>query len=837
MSILDAALNWRAAGYSVIPIRADGTKKPLFEWKRFQTERASRANLQLWLANPALGIAIVCGQVSGNLEMLELEGRYVADVPRLNRFYRQLSERGVSDLWDEICAGLTVESPSGGIHVFYRISDEPVPGNTKIVRRPAIEEELAKDPHDKVKVLIETRGEGGFVVAAPSGGTVHATGKEWRILHGDPATVVTITGAQRDKLINALTALDEMPVRPPAPAPQPPLLQQSDRGALRVGDDYNQRATWDGILSPHGWQVSHSIGTETFWTRPGKKVRDGHSASTGYVAGQDRLFVWSSSTEFDPETPYNKFAAYALLNHNQDFAAATRDLGRQGYGEALVPRPKPTYNWEAGGDWVPQATEAPEAPRPVQRPARRESFTDVGTANRFVRENADRYLWLKDAKGDGKWLAYNGFLWESEDTGCVVADAIEDLIDRMDDEAQQLLTDPDKADIGKALERYVRGARMNSGRKGLLATVAAKLAITSKQMNPHPHLVGLRNGVLDVKLGKVVASDPKYLITRSIAASYDPAAVAPRTEKFLSEVLPDNNFRDYVQRGIGYTLTGEQNQRAFFILHGDPGTGKSQFLELFNHMFGGYATAVADGAFRKKAGNSSGPSAELHALRHSRYAFTSESDEDVVFDADVVKRICGGDTMSTRTLYEGELQNWRAECVVWMATNHFPRFPADEAAVWDRVKAIPFDEKFPQGTGRIVSIADELYADEASGILNLMIAWLQNYRDQGLSEPGVVQEAVQTRQDDGNPVKAFWEELVGCGEMVADEDADTPFAYVYQHYVSWYTDSWGQRPMGSRRFGNLLRLCVGYQQLTKRNGQTHVPGWKKMNLRGFRGTF
>jgi P4 family phage/plasmid primase-like protien len=837
MSILDAALQWRANGYSIIPIRADGTKKPVFEWKRFQQEIASEPNLRLWLRDPALGIAIVCGKVSGNLEMLELEGRLVNDHVRLRAMYEALNRHDLDPVFDLLMDGLSAESPSGGTHFFYRIADADVPGNTKVARRPSNADELAANPDQKIQVLIETRGEGGFVVAAPSGGQVHPTGKEWRLLNGTPATIPTITWEQRCKLLDVLTAtLDEMPQRAPAPVPLPAVLQNSDRGALRVGDDYNQRANWADILEPHGWQYSHQVGNETFWSRPGKEVRAGHSASTGYVAGQDRLFVWSSSTPFDPETPYNKFAAYALLNHNQDFAAATRDLGRQGYGDALATRPKAaTSTWEAGGDWAPQPV---KPPAPVaSRPARRESFTDVGTANRFIREHADQFLYLKGAKGDGKWLWYNGFTWTPDETGCQVADAIEILIDTMSDEADRFLADPDQAAVGKALDRYVHGARMNSGRKGLLATIAAKLTISPQQMNPHKHLIGLRNGVLDVRTGTVIAADPKFLITRSLGAAYDPAATAPRTEKFLAEVLPDFRFRDYVQRGIGYTLTGEQNQRAFFILHGDPGTGKSQFLELFNHMFGGYARGVADGAFRKKAPGSTGPSAELHALRSSRYAFTSESDDDVVFDADVVKRICGGDTMSTRTLYEAELQDWRAECVVWMATNHFPRFPADEEAVWDRVKAIPFDVKFPQGDGRIVAIADELYEHEASGILNLMLAWLRDYRDQGLTEPGAVKEAVQARQDDGNPVKAFWDELVGCGEMVADEEADTPFAYIYQHYVSWYTDSWGKQPMGSRRFGNLLRKCADYQQLTKRNGQTHVPGWKKMNLRGFRGTF
>jgi putative DNA primase/helicase len=762
--------------------------------------------------NPGIGLALVCGKVSGNLEMLEIEGR-AADFDSLDKIRSAAEAHNVLDVWDDFNDyGYCEVTPSGGMHLLYRLPDDrPVPGNTKLAQNAARE------------CLAETRGEGGYVVVAPTAGRVHKTGLGWTCVSGRVGELPSLTWEARDALHAAIReALDETPP-PVLPAPTP-FTYTGD--IARPGDDFNANADWAGILEPHGWTVSHTAGAETFWVRPGKEKRDGHSASTGYVAGADRLYVWSSSTPFDTETPYNKFAAYAVLNHNGDFAAATRDLNRQGFGEQRRQAP-PKQQWEA---FVPQAGSSNvDSPKKD----RRESFTDVGTANRFVREQGTKHLYVKGAKGDGEWLFYDGAIWRSDETGARVADDLEDLVDRMDDEARPLLDNPDQAEIGKELRRYVKTARSNSGRKGLISTTAAKLAIAPKDLDRNRHLIGLPNGVLDVRTGEVLPPDPAYLITKTLGVAYDPEATAPRTEKFLAEVLPDAGYRDYVARGMGYTLTGEQNQRAFFILHGDPGTGKSQFLELFKRLFGDYATAAADGAFRKKTGGSTGPSAELHALQGARYVFSSESDEDVVFDADVVKRICGGDTMSTRTLF-GKPEEWRAECVVWLATNHFPRFPADEEAVWDRVKAVPFDQVFPKTGSRIASISDELFEAEAAGILNLLISWLKAYRERGLSEPDCLVSGVSARQDEVNPVKTFWDELVGTGEMVADENSDTPFTLVYQHFANWYKESWGTYPMGSRRFGHMLRKVVGYDQLAKRNGKTHIPGWSK---RGYSGLF
>lgn len=136
-------------------------------------------------------------------------------------------------------------------------------------------------------------------------------------------------------------AIDECLSRAPKPAepemPRPAPVVRTEGSPLRPGDDFNDRAHWADILTPHGWTYMYHRGGTWYWRRPGKDAGE-HSATTGRkgIGSEDRLYVFSDATVFDVNTPYNKFAAYALLNHGGDFAAATRDLRSQGFGGELA---------------------------------------------------------------------------------------------------------------------------------------------------------------------------------------------------------------------------------------------------------------------------------------------------------------------------------------------------------------------------------------------------------------------------------------------------------------------------------------------------------------------
>jgi putative DNA primase/helicase len=342
-NLVEAALAWWQAGCSVVPVRTNGSKVPVGDgWVQYQHQRATRERVAAWFSGGHPGIGVVCGAVSGHLEMFEFEGLAVHE-GLVERLRDHLTATGHTALWHTIINGYVERSPSGGLHVMVRVTGG-VDRNTKLAQREARDEELTADErtllHDKGirarRVLIETRGEGGFVVVAPSQGWVHDSGQPWRALTGTPATIPTLTAAQRNTLHLAARCLDQVP--PPAPIPDPaPDRSRGPGNAVRPGDDFNHRAQWADILSAHGWEAERVEANRTYWRRPGKD--HGISAVTGGDRG-DFMWVFSTSTELPNDHAMSKFRVYALLQHGGDFAAAARALHNAGYGHSGAdPRP------------------------------------------------------------------------------------------------------------------------------------------------------------------------------------------------------------------------------------------------------------------------------------------------------------------------------------------------------------------------------------------------------------------------------------------------------------------------------------------------------------------
>jgi hypothetical protein len=315
-NLLPIALRFLAQGISVVPTANDGSKRPAFSWERFQRELPIADELLMWFKDGVDGIGVITGAVSGNLEMLELEGRAVAEKMHLD-VAEIANNSGLGDLWQRLNQGYVELTPSGGLHWLYRVSDGTLPGNTKLARKPG--------ENGGVDVWAETRSEGGFTITAPSGGSTHPSGGNWTLIGGSIETIPTITMAERSALHDIFAMFDEMPK---AEIMRQEVVAKHD-GTLSPGDDYNARTTWEELLQPLGWTVVYRKGESTVWRRPGKN--EGISATTNFN-GNDKFYVFSTSTQFDAETSYSKFAFYATIKHGGDFKQAANNLRNLGYG-------------------------------------------------------------------------------------------------------------------------------------------------------------------------------------------------------------------------------------------------------------------------------------------------------------------------------------------------------------------------------------------------------------------------------------------------------------------------------------------------------------------------
>ena len=321
--LLKAAKDWYDAGYCVVPSHEDGGKRPAGYWARFQKERPTWEQTAEWIASGNYtGIGVICGESSGHVEMLEIEGPEEDAAARISLIAELASSKydsiGLPELVGRVFQGCAEISAGGGIHLFTRITDGPALGNTKLA--------MSTD-----KVLAETRGQGGFVIVAPTPARKgHRQGSVYTLLpNTSPANTAEITSEERDLLHlligEALHARQDTPAEPPKA--KPARLVTSE---VTPWDDWANRTSWAEILQPQGWQYAWTAPDgRTHWTRPGKKTADGTSATT---IEDGPMYVFTTSTTLPANQGMSKLYVYAHFHHNDDLSAATRHLRDHGYG-------------------------------------------------------------------------------------------------------------------------------------------------------------------------------------------------------------------------------------------------------------------------------------------------------------------------------------------------------------------------------------------------------------------------------------------------------------------------------------------------------------------------
>ena len=314
--ILTTALRFATQGIVVVPVAADGSKRPgLPSWKEFQDRHPNQDELLAWFNNDQVqGLGVITGPISGNLLMIEFEGRAIEQKLHL-KAKDAMKAAGLEYIWETLTNGYSEMTPSGGIHFLAKIDGPAIEGNTK----------LASKAGEDGGCLIETRGAGGFSICAPSSGTAHPTGQPWVMIAGSIETIPVITHFEMNELFTILSTFDEMP----KPEITKQELTKREFNPALPGDDYNQRMMWEEILEPLGWKKVFTQAEKTLWRRPGKS--EGISASTNH-GGYDTFYVFSTSTTFEANKSYSKFAVYAHLNHHDDFKQAAQALRFLGYG-------------------------------------------------------------------------------------------------------------------------------------------------------------------------------------------------------------------------------------------------------------------------------------------------------------------------------------------------------------------------------------------------------------------------------------------------------------------------------------------------------------------------
>jgi len=325
-----------AAGLCALPAfrRGDQKRPSVAAWKLYQTRLPSPDELGEWF-NSDDSMCLICGQVSGNLEMIDFDLAGVA--------FDEWRET-VEAMQPGLVSRLTIETtPSGGRHVVYRCESE-VCGNVKLATRyfeadgpgevtvgdRGYAARRVGDGWAAAVTMIETRGEGGLFLCAPSPG--------YELVQGTLDNLSVITTEEREILLGAAWVMDETPrdvvggdVGSDSPG--------GAAGGVRPGDDFNARGDVQSILTRHGWRMVRN-GENQHWCRPGKM----HGTSATLKGGVFYVFT-SNAPPFEPQKGYAPFAVRTMLEFGGDFKASARALAAEGFGT----KPKPVGGVDLSG--------------------------------------------------------------------------------------------------------------------------------------------------------------------------------------------------------------------------------------------------------------------------------------------------------------------------------------------------------------------------------------------------------------------------------------------------------------------------------------------------------
>ena len=443
------------------------------------------------------------------------------------------------------------------------------------------------------------------------------------------------------------------------------------------------------------------------------------------------------------------------------------------------------------------------------------TYDDTGNADRFTDIFKDRVLYSYTNKG---WYIYDGKRWLFDTLGRIndyFEQSIEVLkkqgmvsnIPMLENETSEDYQKRLKA-IRTAYEKHLTYSRSNRGTVAGVKQSMHKNSVDISEFDGNDMLINLENSVYDMVSGINIPHDATLKFTKKANVSYDESKKCPRWEQFLREIFNDDkDLIKWIQKALGYSLTGKTSEQVMFILNGNGRNGKSVFLDVVSHIFGDYRTNIQPDSLMVK--NSQGANSDIARLKGARFVTTVESNDGMRFNEGLVKQLTGGDTVTARFLHANEFE-FTPKFKIWMATNHRPIIRGTDKGIWRRIRLIPFEREFTEEEVDL-DLTSKLLA-ESDGILQWMLKGLEMWQKERLGMCEKILMANKEYRQEMDVVSTFIEECVNNSlgkEVKASE--------LYQHYKNYCLQN-GFFVLTSTKFGRELDN-KGFVKVHKRTGK------------------
>ena len=472
-------------------------------------------------------------------------------------------------------------------------------------------------------------------------------------------------------------------------------------------------------------------------------------------------------------------------------------------------------------EWLPQNLPSYDAMPEIDKTLAKKKRNDWGNGIRLMTRYGENLIFVQNIG----WFAWTGMQWSLDDGATMAHIYSQDTADQILGEVIATMAagphdDEAPKQFLQRIKAYYRFAfdSGNSNRISAMAREAApRLRKKPEELNMDKYLLNLQNGTLNLKaldngeenFDGIVLQEHKRIdrITKICNVSYDPNAEAPVFRKFMHEIMPDDDIRNFLQRFFGYSLTGETHEQIVLMLWGEGSNGKSTLMDLLTWLLGDYslvtpfATLIHD---ERKRGSEASP--DLARLPGSRFVSAAEPDTGSRISESIIKQLTGGEKIPVRKLHE-EFFEFKPQFKLCLSFNTKPQIRGTDEGIWRRIALVPFTQSFvdaeqlPYRPGALPKVKnlDEQLQREASGILNWMLDGYRLWAENGLQIPDKVRNATSEYRQESNPVGLFfeaWCERAANGSVQATR--------LYEAYTIWCKEN-AFDPVTQTTFGRKMR--------------------------------
>ena len=427
---------------------------------------------------------------------------------------------------------------------------------------------------------------------------------------------------------------------------------------------------------------------------------------------------------------------------------------------------------------------------------------EIGIGNIF----ADYYSSI--ARFDAErniWYVYDGSVWRSDENGLAVMELAKLLADRLYTFALQIKDEDTRNRYIKRMQKL----QLRKNRKTMIEDAKSVHAVPHSVFDKNIDLFNCQNGTLNLTTGEFRPHDPRDFLTLISGVTYDPTATCPRWEQFISEVMcADADLAAYLQKALGYALTGDTSLECLFILYGATSrNGKGTTMETFLKVMGDYGKTSNPEMLSTKFGNAnaSGPSEEIARLAGVRFVNISEPEKKITFNAALVKRMTGNDTLNARFLHENSF-DFKPNFKIFINTNYKPSVSDMTLFYSNRLKLIPFKRHFEEHEQD--KNLKTFFAEDAnlSAIFNWCYEGYRRLKTETLKDPEAVTRATKEYEEESDRIGQFVDAWLEEGEAY-----EVRTSAAYRLYGEW-CDKYGYRKENSTNFNNAIQRFFPIQR-------------------------